>query len=99
MGDVRFDVDRSQKTVTAVLPEVRITSGIVSEDSMSVIPSNTDISLPDMLSACEADAQKEALASGELMETAKENLQATIEGLLYPILSPQGYSLVWAEGE
>ena len=41
------------------------------------------------------DAEREAKESGALKETAEENANSIIEGLLDPILESQKYKLVW----
>lgn len=95
MKAVTFEVDDAHRRIVAALPEIDIKANIVNEQSMSVIPAGTKISIGEMLLYCKADAQDEATASGELIASARENLKATIEGLLFPILSPQGYTLEW----
>ena len=63
---------------------------------MLVMPEKAKIELAEMLTWCEEDARSEALATGELMTAAEENLKTSIEGLLYPILTPKGYILKWS---
>ena len=92
MKDVGFDVDPDKKVVTVVLPEIEIKVNIIDEDSMKILPSNTDVSVAEMLKYSKEDAEKEATESGELKAVARENLEATIKGLLLPILKPQGYT-------
>ena len=96
MSKVSFDVNYDEKTVTAKLPDVSITTSVVDEDSMLVMPEKAKIELAEMLTWCEEDARNEALATGELMTAAEENLKTSIEGLLYPILTPKGYILKWS---
>jgi len=95
MSKVSFDVNYDEKTVAAHLPEIMITTNVVDENSMLVMPDNAKVDLAEMLTWCEQDAEAEALATGELMDAAEENLRTSIEGLLYPILEPKGYGLVW----
>ncbi len=93
MKDVKFDVDAENKIVTATLPDISIKVNIIDEQSMAVLPSNTDVSITDMLKYSKEDAEKEATESGELKIVARENLESTIKALLLPILKPQGYML------
>ena len=51
----------------------------------------------DFVGGYEEDAEEEAGQSEELFNTAKQNLKATIEGLLFPVLNVHGYSLTWNE--
>lgn len=93
MKEVKFDVDTKNKVVTATLPDIGIKVNIIDEQSMSVLPSDADVGIADMLKYSKEDAEKEAMESGELIAVARENLEATIKGLLLPILEPQGYTL------
>lgn len=95
MKDVKFDVDPENKMVTATLPDIGIKVNIIDEQSMAVLPSNTDVGIVDMLKYSKEDAENEATSSGELISVARENLEATIKALLLPILKPQGYTLVF----
>lgn len=95
MHQVKFDVDTEHKTVTATLPEIDLKVMIVDDQPMSVIPSHEEVRLDRMLKYSKADAESEARASGALISAARENLKATIEGLLYPVLKTQGYELTW----
>ncbi len=95
MKKVQFDIDREKKTVTATLPEIDIKVTIIDEQSMALLPSNADAGIDSMLKFSKEDAEKEARQSSALISTAQENLKATIEGLLFPILKAQGYSLSW----
>lgn len=95
MSDVKWEIDEANKTVTPILPEIKITANPVDEKTVSFIPSSPNAELSEILKVCREDAEQEAMESSELVETAEENLKSIIEGLLYPILSPQGYSLVW----
>lgn len=96
MNTVKFEVDADKKTVTASLPDINVKAIIVDEQSMAVLPSDTKINIDEMLKCSLEDAENEARESEELMATSRENLKSSIEGLLFPILKPQGYSLIWA---
>lgn len=95
MKEVKFDIDSEEKVVTASLPEIGIKVNIIDEKSMSILPSNADVGIDDMLKYSKEDAEKEAMESGELLTVARENLEAAIKGLLLPLLKPQGYTLVF----
>ena len=95
MQKVQFDVNTENKTITATLPEIDINVTIIDEQSMALLPSNADIGIDSMLKYSKEDAENEARESTELINTAQDNLKATIEGLLYPILNSEGYTLLW----
>jgi hypothetical protein len=88
-------IDHEAKKVILRLPEIQLKAGIVDEDEMRTMPANASVSLPEMRKASLADAENEAKASGELTRTARENLESTIRGWLYPLLKQQGYTLVF----
>ena len=95
MKDVVFDVDTKNKIVTAALPDIGIKVNLIEEQSMAVLPSNTDVGIAEMLKYSKEDAEREATESGELKAVARENLEAVIKALLLPILKYQGYTLVF----
>ena len=95
---VKFEIDNETKTVTAILPEITLSS-TVSPDGMKFIPEGADANMQEVFELCEADVETEALERGEIFETAEENLKATVEALTLPILSAKGYTLEWGEGE
>jgi hypothetical protein len=95
MSDVRFEIDDDAMTVRPILPEIIITSSPVDEKSLSFIPANATVEISEALIACKEDSLREATALPELLETAGENLKSIIEALLYPIITPKGYSILW----
>ena len=95
MKDISFEIDNEKKTVTPVLPEIKINSCTVDEEKLSFIPENTTADLKDVLNACEEDAETEASQSLQLMRSARENLKDIVEALIYPILDANGYTVVW----
>ena len=95
MKDISFEIDNEKKTVTPVLPEIKINSCTVDEEKLSFIPENTTADLKDVLNACEEDAETEASQSLQLMRSARENLKDIVEALIYPILNANGYTVVW----
>lgn len=95
MEQVEFKIDDDNKTVTPILPDIQINSNTVDENCISFIPENTNIELKDALVACEEDSKNEVQKSSALIESARENLKSIIEGLIDPILSPNGYRIIW----
>ena len=95
MENVKLDVDTDNKQVTAVLPDIDIKVTIIDEDSMAILPSDAKVGIEDMLKCCKEDAETEAKNSKELFATAQDNLKETLQGLMFPILKAEGYSLVW----
>ena len=96
MKDVSFDIpDQEKKVVLASLPDIDIKVTIIDEQSMALLPSDADVGIDVMLKYSREDAENEAKQSGELLTAARDNLKKTIEGLLFPLLEPQGYALVW----
>lgn len=95
MKKVRFDVDSSKKNVIATLPNIDLKVNILDEQSIALLPSDADVDIGSLLKYSKEDAENEAKNSTELVSTAQDNLKATIEGLLYPILTEKGYSLAW----
>ena len=95
MKEVDFEIDEEKMTVKPVLPEIKITVNSVDEKTLSFIPKNTTIEIKEALTVCKNDAAKEAKESSELLESAEDNLKSIIEALLYPVLTPQGYQIVW----
>lgn len=95
MKQVKFEIDDENKTVKPILPEIQINSNTVDENNISFIPDDVDIELRDALVACEEDAKIESQKSTELIDSARENLKSIIEGLIDPILKPNGYKIIW----
>ena len=60
MNDIDFNIDNSNKTITPILPEIKINSISVDESSLSYIPKNPDMELNEILDCCQIDAQNEA---------------------------------------
>lgn len=92
---MQFDVDSEAKVIYAVLPDIELKVTIIDEQSMALLPSNANVEIDSMLKFSKEDAENEARQSQELIDTARDNVKATIEGLLFPILKNQGFSLVW----
>lgn len=95
MKNVQFDVDAKHNVVIVTLPEINLTVTINDEQSMALLPSNADVGIDSLLRYSRQDAENEARESTELISIAQDNLKATIEGLLFPILKTHGYSISW----
>lgn len=95
MNDIHFDADTRNKVLNVTLPDIDLKVTIIDEQSMSLLPSDANVEIDAMLRCSKEDAENEARQSEELMNTARENLEATIEGLLYPVLKAEGYTLNW----
>jgi len=92
---IRFEIDAEQKTVRPILPEIVINSVEISQKSISTIPEKTDAKLKDVLQLCQNDAKTKANKNEDLIQTATVNLQNTLTALLTPILSENGYTIIW----
>ena len=97
MSEVTFAIDDEAMTVRPILPEITITANTVDDSALSFIPENAKVEVSEALIACKEDAETEAMESSELFESAEDNLKSIIEALLYPILAPEGYTIVWDE--
>jgi hypothetical protein len=96
---VLLDVDEESRTVTATLPEIDLKVTIAEDEFMGLLPSDASVDIDRMLKASKEDAEREARNSRELMDTARDNLRSTIEGLLFPVLRSRGYGIVWSDQE
>lgn len=95
MDEIDFKIDPDKKTVKPILPQIQLTANIVDENKLSFIPEDTKIEMREALLACENDVQDEVVASTELYDSAEENLKDIIEALIYPIVEPMEYEIVW----
>ena len=93
MKDVDFLIDPESRTITAILPEIRVNVSVVDEKTMQLMPSDANIEIDVMLGVSREDVEKEARESEELMSAARKNLESTIEALLRPIADREGYSI------
>lgn len=93
--DIDFKIDQDNKTITPILPEIKINDVLISESSISTIPANATVKLKDTLIACKEDSLNEANQKSELVELAKSNLKDAITALLAPIIKETEYTLVW----
>lgn len=93
--DIELSVDAENKTVTPIIPELKVTVVNVDPESLSFVPENVSVKLKNAVKLCEEDAVKEANNKPELLETAESNLKSTIEALLMPIVNNNDYTVVW----
>lgn len=94
MKEVRLEADPENKILHVFLPEIGLNVTIVDEQSMTLLPKDVkDIEVAELLRSSKEDAEKEARNSEELIRTARENAKEVIEGLLYPVLKTEGYTL------
>lgn len=92
---IDYVVDENNKEIIASLPDIDYTVTIVDQDSVALLPDNVNIELPELLKTSKEDVENEAMKSKELVSAARNNLKTSIEGLLYPILNTEGFSLMW----
>ena len=92
---IEFNKDDDNKTVNPVLPDIRITSTVVDETSLSFIPSSSTVKLSDAIKVCKEDVQKKAADCDELWISGKDRLQNYAEGLIYPYVQKYGYRIIW----
>ena len=96
MEEINFEINRNNKTVKPILPEIKLTPKIITgENSLSFIPEDTKLELKEVLLVCEEDAKNEALNSPGLLKYAEENLKDTLEALLLPVIESSGYQIIW----
>lgn len=94
-SDIDFEIDKKNKTIKPIIPQIKINDITVNEGSISTIPENATGKLKETLSYCKKDAMNEANKNNKLIETAKLNLQDSITALLTPIIKESGYKIVW----
>lgn len=97
INQIEFEIDDENKTVKPILPDIEITMNSIDEQSLSFMPENKSVDMKQVLQACKQDAETEAKQSSELINTATENLENTIEALITPILDPAGYRVIFDE--
>lgn len=99
MSQIDFVVDETGKTITPTIPPVSIDGVVIDESSLDFLPKDADADMREVIELCKADMWNEATQNPNLIEAAENNLKATIEALLMPILGDEGYSIVWGEGQ
>lgn len=92
---VTFEVNDEKKTVTPILPEITVDDPVIDDSSIDYLPPNPNVDLKEVISLCKTDASTEIQQTGQIYQTAKENLKTTVEALLDPILKNEGYTIDW----
>lgn len=95
MTDIDFKIDRENKTVKPILPEIKLDTILDDQEGFSFIPENSDVDLQEVMEFCKKDVTDEATQTSELYESAEKNLKDIIQALTYPLLNSEGYTLVW----
>lgn len=95
MTDIDFKIDRDNKTVKPILPEIKLDAILDDQEGFSFIPENSDVDLQEVMEFCKNDVTDEATQTLELYDSAEENLKDIIQALTYPLLNSEGYTLVW----
>ena len=102
---VEVKVDEKKKVVTITLPEGKILSNILNEDSLKVFDESQSIFTPlhigDVSAAqaeLKADAEANAIANG-LLEQAEENAKALIQGMLSSVYDPEVYTFEFVRAD
>lgn len=96
LAEITYDIDHEAKEVTVIIPEKFTFDVELLEDAehqFYYYPKNQDDwTGRDVSYICETDAKQKAEANAELIAKARESLINTIEALLNPILSRNGYT-------
>lgn len=111
MSKIDFAVDQEKGIVTPILPEIEISNPVIdtkaqskddngeeneaTEDSISYLPESPNADLKEVISICKQDAKRDAGNDELLINTAKRNLETTIEALTKPLLDKSGYTIEW----
>ena len=98
LKEIDYEIDYDKKEVTVIIPEKFTFDVELLEDEehqFYYYPENqSDWTGRDVSYVCETDAKQKAEANTELITKARESLMKTIEALLNPILSNNGYKIV-----
>lgn len=92
---INIEKDDENKIVTISLPNIKITDISVDAASLSYIPSKPKYDLNTILQTCKNDVNVEVKNSDNLIKSAEENLKSVVEGLVEPIVTKEGYEIVW----
>lgn len=96
---IKHEVDEERKTVTVTLPEkISFDVELLSDDAHKwyYYPDNKkDWTGKDAIQMCNKDAKQKAEKNADLIAKAYESLEDTLEALIEPLLSKNGYRLVF----
>lgn len=95
MEQIGFDIDQDNKIITVTLPTVDVGNPVIDESKIEYLPSDADIVLSEVINTCREDVLSEIQNNPNIRNTAEENLKATLEALLMPIIGGEGYQLSW----
>lgn len=93
LDKVGCEKDEGAKTFTVVLPEITLGDPNVDPGSLAFLPEHPDAEQREIIALCQQDARDEATDTGGVIEMARNNLHSAIEGLVQPLIEPEGYSL------
>lgn len=97
MGAIDFEIDNDAKTIKPILPEPTIGDPNIDTSSIDYLPKDPNASIRDVETICKEDARAEAKSAGGILYTAHENMKRIIDALLKPIVSEDGYEIIWSE--
>ena len=97
MGAIDFEIDNDAKTIKPILPEPTIGDPNIDTASIDYLPKDPNASIRDVETICKEDARAEAKSAGGILYTAHENMKRIIDALLKPIVSEDGYEIIWSE--
>lgn len=97
---IKHQVDEERKTVTVMLPEkISFDVELLSDEDTHkwyYYPDNKkDWTGKDAIYICNTDAKNKAEKNDDLIKKARESLEDTLKTLLEPLLSKNGYQLVF----
>lgn len=93
MGDIKFDVDDKAKTVTPVLPKVKILDAVIDSGSLDFFENNPPAEIDEVISLCRQDALRESRANTDISDIATDNLAQTVRGLTEDLVKAKDYTL------
>lgn len=98
LKEIDYKIDHDKKEVTIIIPKEFTFDVVLLEDEEHQFyyypEDKSDWTGRDVSYICETDAKQKAKANTELITKARESLLNTIEALLNPILSNNGYKIV-----
>lgn len=97
MGAIDFEIDNDAKTIKPILPEPTIGDPNIDTSSIDYLPKDPNASIRDVETICKEDARAEVKSAGGILYTAHENMKRIIDALLKPIVSEDGYEIIWSE--
>ncbi len=86
--------DDENRTLILTPPPFELKSMLVNEGSMTILPSNSNVEMTQVLSVSLEDVEREAAQSQGLLEAARKNFESILQGLYKPVLKQRDYTLV-----